>query len=151
MYIHWNSTMETGQPLMDAEHRIMVMLFRKLDVALKTHQTEATLNHICQELKRCVEFHFASEENIMRETRYPEFAAHQIIHTELLMKLNEFVSKIVNHREFHDDLLDFLYKWLIEHIAKEDQQVAEHVRNSMNRPVAEICYPEYLFIPPKID
>jgi hemerythrin len=37
--VHWGKELETGQPLIDAEHRLLFMLFRKLDVAIKTGET----------------------------------------------------------------------------------------------------------------
>lgn len=144
MYIHWDSKLETGHPLVDAEHRILVLLFRKLDVAIKTYQSEETIEQIIQELRKFVEFHFLSEENLMRETLYPGLEAHRALHTELLMRLGVFIAKVVARREFPEDLVDFLNRWLLEHIARHDQYVAQHVRNAVSRPIAESAYAEYL-------
>lgn len=144
MYIHWKQTYETGQPLMDAEHRLLVMLFRKLDVAIKTQQQPATISHIVLELRKCVEFHFVSEENVMRETGYPDIDEHRAQHAKLLLNLQTMINRLASHREYPDDVLDFLIGWLTEHIACHDQQVAEHVRSAQARPVAELIYDEFL-------
>lgn len=144
MYIHWDRKFETGQPLIDAEHRLLVMLFRKLDVAIKLHQPAATLARIVLEVRRFVEFHFISEENLMLETGYPGVEAHQTVHRELLAELNAKMAKLHAHREYPEDLLDFLVRWLLEHISHHDQQVARHARTSVERPVAELIYAEYL-------
>jgi hemerythrin len=42
MYINWDRKYESGQPLIDAEHRLLVMLFKKLDVAIKTNLSDST-------------------------------------------------------------------------------------------------------------
>lgn len=144
MYVHWDSKFETGQPLIDAEHRLLVMLFRKLDVAIKTHQPEAILSRIVLEVRRFVEFHFISEENLMRETAYPGVEAHRTLHAELLIQLTSMAAKLEMHREFPEDLLAFLNDWLIAHISGQDQEVARHVRQASARPVAEQFYAEYL-------
>ena len=144
MYIQWDRKYETGQPLIDAEHRLLVMLFRKLDVAIKTHQSDSTVSRIILEVRKFVEFHFVSEENLMRETDYPETDSHRTIHSELLLSLTSMTAKLASHREYPEDLLYFLNDWLIEHIAGHDQQVAQHVRTSNDRPVAELIYAEYL-------
>ena len=144
MYIHWDRKYETGQPLIDAEHRLLVMLFRKLDVAIKTHESDATLARIVLEVRKFVEFHFVSEENIMRETCYPGMDEHRTYHMELLGDLNAMIAKLASHREYPEDLLDFLNRWLIEHIAIHDQLVAKHARGATARPVAELVYAEYL-------
>jgi len=144
MYIKWKKTFETGHPLIDAEHRLLVMLFRKLDVAIKTREPDATVSRIVQEVKKCVIFHFTSEENLMYETNYPGIDEHIKIHTHLLIKLNDMMSKLTLRREFPEDVLDFLSDWLTNHIAHHDKLLAKYVDSAADRPVAELIYPEYL-------
>jgi hemerythrin len=144
MYIHWKKTYETGHPLIDAEHRILVMLFRKLDIAIKTREPEATISRIVLEVKRYVQFHFASEENLMYETNYPYIEEHIAVHTHLLVKLNNMMSKLTSRQEFPDDVLDFLSDWLTKHISQHDKELAVYVDIAADRPVAESIYPEYL-------
>ena len=144
MFIHWDASLETGQTLIDAEHRLLVFLFRKLDVAVKTGESHAAVTHVIGEVKRFVEFHFASEENLMRETNYPHLLTHQAQHADLLTELGVLASKVIAHREFPDDLLFFLNKWLVEHIASHDQHVALYIRDAIARPIAESTYGEYM-------
>lgn len=151
MYVHWDRSFETDHPLIDAEHRLLVLLFRKLDVAIKSQQPEAVLRHIIRELVRYVEFHFVSEENLMRETAYPGLSAHAKIHGELLAELRAFIQRLLDRQEFPEDLVYFLNRWLIQHIAVHDRQVAAHVAKSVARPVAELAYPEYLGSPARHD
>lgn len=144
MYVHWDRALETDHPLVDAEHRLLVLLFRKLDVAIKTQQPEAALRHVIREVVRCVEFHFVSEENLMRETGYPGLEAHAQVHGELLAELRAFIHRLAERREFPEDLLYFLNRWLTQHISIHDRQVVAHVATSGARPIAELAYPEYL-------
>ena len=144
MSIHWDSSLETGQTLIDAEHRLLIFLFRKLDVAVKTGEPRAAVTHVIDEVKRFVAFHFASEENLMRETNYPQLLTHQRLHADLLAELGVIASKVIAHRKFPEDLLFFLNKWLVEHIANHDQHVALYVRDAVARPIAEPVYHEYI-------
>lgn len=144
MYIHWNRSLETDHPLVDAEHRLLVLLFRKLDIAIKTQQPDPVLRHIIREVVRCVEFHFVSEENLMRETGYPGLALHAKIHGELIDELRAYVQRITDRTEFPEDLLYFLNRWLVEHIGVHDREVVAHVSRATERPIAEIAYAEYL-------
>ena len=146
MYIHWEKQFETGQPLIDAEHRLLVMFFRKLDVAIKTKENVTTISRIIIEVRKFVEFHFASEENLMSETAYPDLEKHRARHAELLLELNSMVARVASHREYPEDLLVFLNDWLRNHIANDDQLVAQHARRSVDRPIAEMMYAE--FFPP---
>lgn len=148
MFIHWTASLETGQTLIDAEHRLLVFLFRKLDVAVKTGESHAAVTHVIGEVKRFVEFHFASEENLMRETNYPQLLAHQALHADLLTELGALATKVIAHREFPEDLLFFLNNWLVEHIANHDQHVALYIRDAVARPIAELIYDEYMIPSP---
>ena len=144
MFIRWDPKMETGEPLIDAQHRLLVLLFRKLDVAIKLPATEQVINATISEVRRFVEFHFVSEENLMRETGFPGIEEHQAKHVQLLAQLKRMLLSVVTGNEFPEDLLYFLNEWLVAHIGSEDQRVASHIQRSASRPIAEVIYPEFL-------
>lgn len=144
MFIHWDKKFETGNELIDAEHKLLVLLFKKLDIAIKTGLPMETISRIVVEVKKFAEFHFISEENLMFETGYPGLKSHVVIHSNLLSELNLIVSRISHHKEFPENLLGFLNDWLVSHIGEEDQRVAQHVKLSIRRPIGESVYPEYL-------
>ncbi|MFA6121974.1 MAG: hemerythrin family protein [Sideroxydans sp.] len=144
MYIHWNKDLELDNPLIDTQHRILLLLCRKLDIAIKTREPEKTVLSVMLELKKFTEFHFVSEENLMREVGYPKVDDHALIHSDLLMQLDIALAKIGRHQEFPEDLLFFLNKWLANHVIHEDLKIAEYVRNGRRRPIGENLYAEYL-------
>jgi hemerythrin len=144
MYIHWDKKLETGNVLIDAQHRILVMLFKKLDIAIKTKLPDKAVFRIIVEVKKFAEFHFYSEETLMSEVEYPGLAEHEVLHSNLLNELSGMVAKLHQQREFPDDVLSFLNDWLINHIGAEDQAVAEYIRSAEQRPVAEDIYLQYL-------
>jgi len=144
MYIQWKKEYETGNPLIDAEHRLLVMLFRKLDVAIKSCVPNATVNRIVLEVSQFVKFHFISEENLMHETKYPGLEGHMALHSKLITELNGMTRKLTLHQELPEDLLYFISDWLFRHIAHHDQILAKYVNDAKNRPVAESIYHEYL-------
>jgi hemerythrin-like metal-binding protein len=144
MFIHWDKKFETGNALIDAEHKILVMLFKKLDIALKTKLSSETISRIVVEVKKFAEFHFVSEENLMHETNYPGLRSHMVIHSNLISELNLMISRISNHKVLPEEVLGFLNDWLVTHIGEEDQRVAKHIEMSERRPVAESEYSNYL-------
>lgn len=144
MFIYWDKKFEIGNKLIDTEHRMLIMLFKKLDIAIKTGEPKDAILNVIVEVKKFAEFHFVSEENLMREVGYPELARHEAIHSGLLSQLEVVISRISQKREFPDDLLFFLNNWTITHIGLEDQKIADYVRDSESRPIAEIIYPHFL-------
>ncbi|WP_051861891.1 hemerythrin domain-containing protein [Ferrovum myxofaciens] len=73
MYIHWDKSYEIGNPLIDTEHRLLIMLFRKLDVAIKSAEPEATIMRILLEVKKFADFARFSEHRPIGEFTYPEY------------------------------------------------------------------------------
>lgn len=144
MYIRWEKELELDNPLIDTQHRILILLCRKLDIAIKTRETDKTILNVMQELKKFTEFHFVSEENLMREIGYPRVDEHALIHTDLLRQLDIALTKIGHHQEFPEDLLFFLNKWLSHHVIHDDLKIADYVKNGKRRPIGENLYAEYL-------
>ncbi len=146
MYIHWDDELELGNPLIDTQHRILVLLCRKLDIAIKTREDEQTQFRVILELKKFTEFHFISEENLMREIGFPLLEQHAQIHTGLLLQLDHALANIHHHREFPDDLLFFLNKWLMFHVTHDDLKIAEYMKSGAKRPIGESLYDDYLLV-----
>jgi hemerythrin-like metal-binding protein len=146
MYIHWSEKHSLGNTLIDTQHRMLMMLARKLDIAIKTGESNQTIQRVILEVKKFTEFHFVSEQNLMHEIGFPEVEAHSKMHTDLLMELQVELSKIRHGAEYPEDLLYTLKEWLISHIELEDFKIAAYVKNSRLRPIGENLYKEYLFI-----
>ena len=144
MYIHWEKQLELGNAMIDTQHRILVLLCRKLDIAIKTKKSDQVIRWTILELKKFTEFHFLSEENLMREIGYPDVDEHALIHAGLLMEFEMMMAKISHHKEFPEDLLYFLNKWLIQHVVKEDLKISNLAKNSPNRPIGEDLYEQFL-------
>lgn len=144
MYIRWEKNLELGNALIDTQHRMLVLLCRKLDIAIKTKQSEQTIRWVMLELKKFTEFHFISEENLMHEIGFRGVDEHALIHTDLLMQLEMMLTKISHHKEFPEDLLHMLNKWLLQHVIVEDMKIADLAQYSDQRPIGENLYAQFL-------
>lgn len=144
MLISWKKELEIGNELIDSQHRMLVMLLRKLDMAVKNQMEHRVIMGIFLEIKRFTEFHFLSEENLMAELGYPGLSEHEKIHSELLVQVNVYIAKINRKQEFADDVLEALHTWFAHHVVGEDLKLAEYVRTSKMRPIAEEYYGLYL-------
>lgn len=144
MFIEWKKELELGNELIDTQHRMLMLLCRKLDIAIKTRQSEQMIQRVMLEVKKFTEFHFVSEQNLMHEIGYAEVEAHSKIHTELLIDLQVQLSKIRHKAEFPEDLLYGLNQWLSEHVLNEDLKIAEFVKTSTRRPIGENLYDQFL-------
>jgi hemerythrin-like metal-binding protein len=144
MFIQWKEELALGNALIDTQHRMLMLLCRKLDIAIKTGQSSQTVQRVMLEVKKFTEFHFVSEQNLMHEIGYPEVDAHSKLHTDLLIELQVHLSKISHKAEFPEDVLYALNEWLGQHIVEEDMKLAQYVRAATHRPIGEHLYEQFL-------
>ena len=140
MFIHWDDKLLLGNALIDQQHRMLLLLCRRLDIAIKTEQSTDTIRSITIELRKFTEFHFFSEENLMREIGYPELDQHSNIHTDLLMQLNQMIARFHRQEYSPADTLFFLYQWLLGPVVEEDFKIGKFARHSLNQPIGENYY-----------
>ena len=144
MFVHWEKQFSVGNEFLDAEHRMMFLLCRKLDFAIKNDVSERNLMCIIQELKAFSQFHFLSEENLMHEVGYPGIFQHTAIHSQLLKTLDEMTVGIVKHKTSEFSMLDFFHNWLLNHIQHADAELGNYVRSASTRPIGEKFYKHFL-------
>jgi diguanylate cyclase (GGDEF)-like protein/hemerythrin-like metal-binding protein len=114
----WNAAHELGIPEMDEQHRHLAELLNGLGHAL---QNAEPYEELLQQLIRYTEFHFASEESLMRGCQYSGMMAHTAVHRQLLDDLRKLdLSGAINVSL----LLCFLQEWLVGHIQGADRDLA---------------------------
>ena len=144
MFIQWKEEFALGNALIDTQHRMLMMLCRKLDIAIKTGQPHRTIQRVMLEVKKFTEFHFISEQNLMHEIGYPHVERHSRVHTELLIEIQVQLSRIHHNVEFPEDVLYALNEWFSAHVMNEDLPIAQYVKTSSQRPIGEDLYENFL-------
>ncbi|MCP4120302.1 MAG: hemerythrin family protein [Bacteroidetes bacterium] len=78
-------------------------------------------------LKKCIiklfkytRTHFSDEEEIMKSIGYPGRENHQKLHEDLISELTEFSEREFSDEKCLQDLKEFAYNWLTDHIIDED-------------------------------
>lgn len=87
----WSKQLETGVLEMDNEHRAILELMSTLRTALRTTASDGGNRDVVQDvLKEAVSFvrnHFAAEEVLMQQTRYPAYDEHKKEHELFLARI----------------------------------------------------------------
>jgi diguanylate cyclase (GGDEF)-like protein/hemerythrin-like metal-binding protein/PAS domain S-box-containing protein len=79
----WQSEFESGNELLDKEHKALFLAGEKLLQAFYRHDKEEEKRRL-QKLFRLLTDHFASEEKILHDAGYLDLVAHREIHKALL-------------------------------------------------------------------
>ncbi len=85
---------------------------------------------LLDQLEDYTEVHFAHEEELMENIGYPGLEAQRRAHRMFLGRLSDkdFGENEENQQEYLEELLDFLYAWLGNHILKLDKPIGDYAR-----------------------
>lgn len=126
--IEWGPEYETGVREIDSQHRTLLGIYNDLSDALELDTAGEAASATLDRLLHYTDFHFKTEERMMVEHGYPMSSAHTAEHYVLIER-----SKLLQHRlqggdqQVAVDTLDFLKRWLVNHIQKVDRDLAEYL------------------------
>lgn len=131
----WKDQYELGVPLIDAQHK---ELFRRVGSFFQVLRSEDAWEEKISKLDDTLEFmktyvveHFRAEEDYQQKIDYPGYEFHKQIHDGMVQYVQE-VSQQYERSNHNEDLMQQfggrLLAWLINHVAAEDQRIAEYAK-----------------------
>lgn len=126
--IEWNDALAIGIPEIDYQHRNLVSMLNALHEAVESKETRETLGEILEELDLYVINHFATEERLMDRIQYEFAREHKAEHLRLASSVQEFRARFASNEASADELLQFLIRWLLNHIAGVDSHIADAMK-----------------------
>jgi hemerythrin len=124
--IEWGPDFETGVREIDSQHKTLLGIYNEVGQALDAGRGDEIVASAIDRLLHYTDFHFKTEERLMVEHGYPMSSAHTAEHYVLIER-----SKLLQHRlhggdpQVAKDTLDFLRRWLINHIQKVDRDFCD--------------------------
>ena len=127
MELGWESNYETGNAVVDLQHRYFVDLINRVARSFKETDDDAYKERLISELRKYADFHFTSEENIATSCRLAGVSGHHQRHLELLAEFNHHAADLKNGFQTVDQFLDFLTDWFVGHTVYEDQKLFQKI------------------------
>jgi len=128
----WDNVLSVGVNEIDEDHRKLVHIFNILNHAITDKDSKEYLASTLEELINCTVWHFSHEERLMLKHRYPELAEHRAEHQELIKSAQELQREILqSDQAFTDEHLQFLERWLTEHILTADGRLGAYLSHVM--------------------
>ncbi len=127
--IEWRSEWSSGNRVIDDEHRVLLELSNSLlDLSFSENNgadwmpgMEALLDHVVA--------HFADEEKILSELRYPGVVSHSHLHRDLVQKSLELAARVNAGDCSAAQLFDFLVNQVVVgHMIKADSVFFEYTK-----------------------
>ncbi|MCL1880922.1 MAG: bacteriohemerythrin [Oscillospiraceae bacterium] len=127
----WNEQYETGNELVDSEHKELFSLVRGVLQDSEDEKREKIEESIDFLIKYTV-LHFQHEEALMDECNYPESAEHKKLHDEFAktaVSLKERFAKKGDAVELGTQINTVVCEWLIKHVLNSDKKLATYYKN----------------------
>ena len=125
----WNPDWETGEPIIDMQHKRMVMQLELLSIALSDGRQDAETERTLLLLGDYIEYHFKAEELLMERYHYPDLLRHHAAHKELQSQVSSLVESYQrNPRATPPQVAEFLLSWMKSHFTTEDKEMAAFVK-----------------------
>jgi hemerythrin len=129
--LFWNDSFAIGVPAIDAQHRELFARVASFETALDQGDALATTRTFGF-LREYALVHFAQEERLMREARYPHAEEHREKHAQFVERLGALVRE---HEAAGATAFlglrarNWITVWLLDHVAGEDQAMGRFVRS----------------------
>jgi hemerythrin len=127
--ISWGAQYSVAVGSIDKQHQKLFAMLNELHDAMKSGQGKQAVPVILRRLVEYAAEHFACEEGMMRQARYPDYAGHKAQHDKLTAELLQMVQDFESEKNVLSmDLLEFLRKWLQAHIVECDKKYTPHMQ-----------------------
>ncbi len=121
--------LETGNTLIDSEHRELFNIINNLQDACAKGQGRSQVESTAKFLVDYVKKHFRDEETLQKSVNYPGYPAHSDFHKGYLQQIEAGAGKILSSNADIASLaeLNRLIGILVAHIRTEDKKLASYV------------------------
>lgn len=128
----WGPKFVLGIDKIDNQHKALVSLINQLHSAMKLKKGRQKSGEILKGLADYTVYHFAHEEKLFEKYGFPEKEDHIKKHKELLAQVMAFSTQFKEGKaSLTMDLMNFLTRWLKDHILKTDKAYAPFLKEKM--------------------
>lgn len=122
MLLEWNSDLDIGHGIIDAQHRSLVGLLNKLHQDRLAGTGAQGIQSVLAELRDYVLFHFSQEEELMAVAGCPSMDEHAEEHRRFAAQLEVLCTRhMQGDGEVPAATFNWLAQWLLDHIAVQDK------------------------------
>ena len=124
--------LETGNQMIDREHRELIQAVNKLLAACSEGKGRASMDETIKFLNNYVNQHFSHEEQLQKRTSYPGYAAHRAFHEKYKQTLKEITAQISASGPTIGELgnLNKHISVLLSHVKTEDKKLGAFLNQS---------------------
>lgn len=134
MPLRWDDSLVLGIDEIDNQHRSIFEHSEKLSEAAQQGTQQELVEELTTFLFEYAQMHFATEDRIMLEYKYPKIELQRSEHGEFTRDAKEFKNRIEKDgatREIAIEVSGKLIRWIYNHIRTHDREMVAYVRECM--------------------
>ncbi|MGB9604440.1 MAG: bacteriohemerythrin [Bryobacteraceae bacterium] len=125
--LEWKAEYSVGVARIDAQHRKLFDYVNELEQAMRKGQGRQVLDKVLGNLTAYTREHFATEEELMLKTGYPELGPHKAAHDGFVRRIEEFrCQHQAGEVGVTVELVSSLGDWVRNHVLGMDRKYAPH-------------------------
>jgi len=122
--LKWTKEFSVGIEEVDGEHKELIEMINGLHDVMQVGADYVQVVELLGEIYSQIAAHFAHEEKIMRNARYPLYEEHREDHETLLDDLREIMDEVEADGSFDAAALSGdLNRWFIDHFHTHDARL----------------------------
>lgn len=132
MAYDFDKTLETGNTLIDSQHKELIASINRLLDACSQGKGREEIKNTIAFLKNYTDKHFGDEEVLQQKYKYPDIVNHKNLH----QTFKDDVKKISEEFEQNGTSIALTFKvnsiaaWFINHIKVQDKKVVAHIKEA---------------------
>ncbi len=125
----WDESMNTGDPMLDREHRDLVSLLNRVLEISAGPDRDVEIMHALTDMYLYAKDHFFDEEGLMLRVGYPDRERHVDLHRSFVEKAKALTDDCLDGSLDFKEFADYLMHWLKRHIAEEDLKIVLYAQS----------------------
>lgn len=126
-FMQWSDKYVLGLSAVDEQHQNLFILVNKMHDLVVSGEEQSAVGEVLEELIDYTVEHFATEERLFKENKYPNYEQHKQQHDDLTQQVLELQEKFRDKEiTVTFEILEFLHDWLNEHTTNSDLEYAKY-------------------------
>lgn len=127
----WKDRFAIGIPEVDAQHKELCDKVDELYAACTNGKGTAEISKTLDFLEKYTIKHFAEEEKIQLQIKYPNYMQHKTMHTDFTKQVAKAKKELTDaglSTPMVINVTNIVSNWLVNHIMKEDSQLRSYIK-----------------------
>jgi hemerythrin-like metal-binding protein len=132
VFMKWEPGFNLGITKIDEQHKKIVELINLLSAGILNNDAQLKISSLLDEMAAYADYHFKTEEKYFKTFNFPLLEEHIKEHNAFIEKVKEFKSKYEAGQSVTYRLMNYLRKWLTDHILDSDREYVDIIKSKIS-------------------